>query len=201
MPRKGRSRNDVGGAAALGDLPRTGAGAFLVAVAMILHLPRRESFRARTGRAGVAPYRFSEATKAILSAVATGNQTRWPEWSPSPASFQRILVSDSLCREGTRPNASFSRRAEIVGPGKPTFACCKVAVDACFLSYRICCAGSGRASRPRRSADGRSPGDAPMVGDWETGCRSGQRVERAWANQPGQDRLFTCTERTSGRKK
>jgi len=60
---------------------------------------------------------------------------------------------------------------------------------------------SARVSRPRRSADGRSPGDPPTVGDRETGCRSGRRVERAWANQPGQDRLFTCTERASGSEK
>src|SRR5271157_4915498 len=67
LPCKSRSRNEVGGAAALGDLPGTGAGteAFLVAVAMILHLPTRESFRARTGRAGVGPFRFSEATKSF----------------------------------------------------------------------------------------------------------------------------------------
>src|SRR5208337_167394 len=45
-----------------------------------------------------------------------------------------------------------------------TLACCKVAVDACFLSYRICCAGSCRVSRPRRSAGRRAPGDAPTVG-------------------------------------
>jgi len=30
-------------------------------------------------------------------------------------------------------------------------ACCKVAVDACFLSYRTCCAGSGKVSWPRRN--------------------------------------------------
>jgi len=48
----------------------------------------------------------------------------------------------------------------VLGPG-----CCKVAVDACFLSSRIYCAGSGRVSRPRRSADRRFPGDAPTVGD------------------------------------
>ena len=36
------------------------------------------------------------------------------------ASFQRLLVSDSLCREGTRPNAFFSSNAGIVGSGKLT---------------------------------------------------------------------------------
>src|SRR5271157_3888408 len=51
----------------------------------------------------------------------------------------------------------------------------------CFLSYRICCAGSGRASRPRRSADGRSPGDAPTVGNWKIHGRRGRAGHKTTA--------------------
>src|SRR5271157_28616 len=85
MPCKSRSRNEVGGAAALGDLPAAAAGtvAFLVAVAMILHLPRRESFRARTGRAGVGPFRFSEATKLFYPWQQSGTRRAGPNRRPN----------------------------------------------------------------------------------------------------------------------
>lgn len=78
------------------------------------------------------------------------------------------------------------------------------AVDACFLSYRICCAGSGRASRPRRSADRRSPGDAPRSGlgdrllQWTAGQETTARISLNNTNFPpqlngrlvGKSRLF-----------
>src|SRR5271157_4261978 len=144
--------------------------------------PTHEGIVPSTDRAGWGrSISVQRGNKVILSVAAIGNQTRWSESSPTPASFQRILVSDSLCREGTRPNASFSWKAEIVGPGKLTLACCEVAVDACFLSYRICCAGSGKVSRPRRSADGRFPGDAPTVGNWKTHGRRGRAGHKTTA--------------------
>src|SRR5271157_1538498 len=85
--------------------------------------PTHEGIVPSTDRAGWGrSISVQRGNKVILSVAAIGNQTRWSESSPSPASFQRILVSDSLCREGTRPNASFSWKAEIVGSGKLTLA-------------------------------------------------------------------------------
>src|SRR5271157_3483874 len=76
MQRKSRSRNEVGGAAALEDLPGPGAGtgAFLVAVAMILHLPR--GFRSEHGPGGLGSVHFGSARQQSYS---IRNSSREPD--------------------------------------------------------------------------------------------------------------------------
>ncbi len=69
-------------------------------------------------------------------------------------------------------------------------ACCKVAVDACFLSSRIYCAGSGVVSWTRHSAERRSPRDAPTVGGWESCGRRGRGVQETTARTSYRHRLF-----------
>ncbi len=62
-------------------------------------------------------------------------------------------------------------------------ACCKVGLDRPLIPTAVVANWfrSARVFRPRRSADRRSPGDAPTVGDRETcgrGGRAGQEVLR-----------------------
>src|SRR5271157_2506569 len=76
MPCKSRSRNEVGGAAALGDLPAAAAGtvAFLVAVAMILHLPGGN--RSEHGPGGLGSVHFGSARQQTYS---IGGSNREPD--------------------------------------------------------------------------------------------------------------------------
>jgi len=60
---------------------------------------------------------------------------------------------------------------------------------------------SARVSRPRRSADRRSPRDAPTVGDWDTCVRRGRRSGDHCPNQLVQDPLFTGTGQACGKEK
>ena len=43
-----------------------------------------------------------------------------------------------------------------------------------------------RVSRPRRSTDRRSPGDAPTIGDWETRGRRGRAGQQETLPEPAQ---------------
>src|SRR5271157_706277 len=117
MPCKSRSRNEVGGAAALGDIPAAAAGtvAFLVAVAMILHLPRRESFRARTGRAGVGPFRFSEATKLFYRWQQSGTRRAGPNRRPNVLKQLQLV---EFFRRQKRANLPASLRAGHCAPAR-----------------------------------------------------------------------------------
>src|SRR5208283_358438 len=69
-----------------------------------------------------------------------------------------------------------------------SLACCKVGLDRPLIpaAFAANLFRSARVSRPRRSADGRSPGNGPTVGD--RGCRgraSPDTVpEPAWRRQP-----------------
>jgi|SRR5208337_2972705 len=62
----------------------------------------------------------------------------------------------------------------------PEVACCKVGLDGPLIPAVVVANlfRSARVSRLRRSADRRSAGDAPMVGDWGTCGRRGRRVRR-----------------------
>ena len=62
-----------------------------------------------------------------------------------------------------------------------TLAVCKVGLDRPLIptAFVANLVRSARVSRPRRSADRGSPGNAPMVGDWETCGRGGRAGQEA----------------------
>jgi hypothetical protein len=62
--------------------------------------------------------------------------------------------------------------------GRAQLACCKVGLGCPLIptAFVADLFRSARVTRPRRSADRRSPGDAPTVGDWATRGRRGKLI-------------------------
>jgi|GEM_PF-3582309 len=83
-----------------------------------------------------------------------------------------------------------------------TLAVCKVGLDRPLIptAFVANLVRSARISRPRRSADRGSPGNAPMVGDWETCGRGGRAGQEALPEPvfevPGSSRV-AAADRTS----
>ena len=73
---------------------------------------------------------------------------------------------------------------------REALACCKVAVDACFLFLSDLLCWFGRSLLDRPLADRRFPGDAPTVGDWESCGLRGRGGQEATARTSYRQRSF-----------
>src|SRR5208337_3154666 len=95
---------------------------------------------------------------------------------------------DQAHAQGPLPSSRSSRSGHDQGRGTgdqageltARLACCKVGLDGPLIPTAVVANlfRLARVSRPRRSADRRSPGDAPTVGDWGICGRRGRRVRR-----------------------